>query len=310
MTEDSRIIHIAIAFDQNYTQQFSALLSSVFLNSRGRKLSFHLIASGTSEEYRSRVQNYIIAQGAKAVFYQLDSQASSDLVLAGSWTQAVYHRLYFPELVSADVDRLLYLDSDTLVVGDLQELFQMELGHYPVAAVYDVYVKKQELIGVPEGAYFNSGVLLMDIANWRRQSVSHKVLSYLRQYPERILYVDQCGLNAVLKDNWKRLDYKFNVLYSYLPFGSSGTNLGKFLADKVILHFTLERPWNFLCRNRFRSLYWHYLKLSPLADPGAKSFSDFSMSKIPTWLKIRSMELYFDYPFLQASWKRIKAVLK
>lgn len=307
---DSRVIHLAMAFDEHYQEPFLSLVSSVFANNQGQKLKFHLIASGLRDEDRDLIVKFIVGKGADAIFYHIEEHTFNDLTLAGTWTHSAYHRLYFPEMVSSEVTRLLYIDSDAIVVGDLAELFDIDLENLPVAAVYDIYVKKQELIGVAEGNYFNSGVLLIDIKTWREQGISQKALSYVRKYPERILYVDQCGLNAVLKNNWKHLDYKFNVLYSYIPQGLSRCELEKFLLNKVILHFTLERPWHFLCKNRFRSLYLRYWRMSPVVDHNARRYKDFSFFKIPAWLKIRLLELYFDKPFLQRSWRVFKKVAR
>jgi len=299
------MIHLAIAFDQNYLQQFYALLSSILENTKKRKLRFHLISPDLSEIEKEHIQSYIDSQNAESIFYTLNENTFKDLVLTGKWTHAVYYRLFFPMLVSAEVSRLLYLDSDTVVVNDLSELYDIDLENYPVGAVYDNYVKEQPLIGISKGNYFNSGVLLIDIKRWKEQDISKKALLYLKKYPERIIYVDQCGLNAVLKENWKRLDYKYNVLYTYIPTEASKAELKHFISDKIVIHFTLQRPWDFLCKYRLRSLHWHYLMISPLAKHLTKSYNGFSLSKIPAWLKIRFTEIYLDNLLFQRIWKKL-----
>jgi lipopolysaccharide biosynthesis glycosyltransferase len=92
------------------------------------------------------------------------------------------------------------------------------MNEFPVAAVYDNYVKSQPLLGIfDEGEYFNSGMLLIDVEKWREQNISEKVMEYLLKYPERIKFVDQCGLNAVLNGNWMKLPARFNRIFTYLP---------------------------------------------------------------------------------------------
>lgn len=298
------MIHLAIAFDQNYLQQFYSLLTSVLENTKKTKLHFHLISPDVSEIEKEQIRNYIKSRNAESIFYTLNEGTLGDLVLAGKWTHAVYYRLFFPMLVSSEVSRLLYLDSDTVVVNDLSELYEIDLENYPLGAVYDNYVKEQPLIEISKGNYFNSGVLLINIKKWKEQDISRKVLLYLRAYPKRIIYVDQCGLNAVLKENWKQIDYKYNVLYTYIPTEASKAGLKHFISDKVVIHFTLQRPWDFLCKNRLRFLYWHYLQISPLAKRSTP-YSGFSLAKIPAWLKIRIAEMYFDNLLLQRVWKKL-----
>src|SRR6478609_4191724 len=84
-----KMIHLAIAFDQNYLQQFYALLSSILENTKKRKLRFHLISPDLSEIEKEHIQSYIDSQNAESIFYTLNENTFKDLVLTGKWTHAV-----------------------------------------------------------------------------------------------------------------------------------------------------------------------------------------------------------------------------
>jgi lipopolysaccharide biosynthesis glycosyltransferase len=179
--------------------------------------------------------------------------------------------------------------------------------HYPVAAVYDNYVKTQPLIDiVQEGEYFNSGVLLIDVNKWKQQNISEKACQYLLHNPQNILFVDQCALNVVLRNNWKKLDSRFNLMYSSLPDPLDKNQIHGLLKENVVVHYTLQRPWQMLCKNRLRNLYFFYLKRSG-ADQDWHGYADFEVKKIPAWIKIRLNELYFDLPYLRKMWRSIQA---
>jgi lipopolysaccharide biosynthesis glycosyltransferase len=238
----------------------------------------------------------------------VDKNLVEKFVLRDQWTSAAYYRLFFSSLLPVNIERLLYLDCDTLVINPLTELFQLPLDGHPVGAVYDNYVKTQPAIGIfEEGEYFNSGVLLMDLAKWRQQAISEKTFAYLTSYPDRIRYVDQCALNAVLKRNWRKLDFRFNLMYSALPEPLDQLQMKKYLKEVTIIHFTLQRPWQMLCRNRLRFLYFHYLPHSGSRFFFWNYYSDFKMRKIPEWLRIRAIEFYFDTPFIQRIWRSFQA---
>jgi lipopolysaccharide biosynthesis glycosyltransferase len=299
------VIHIAIAFDKNYLLQFYALCSSLAYNNRNNTLHLHVIATDVDEVNLNSLENFLLKFSINITFYRPDLSTIRSLVLTHNWTAAVYYRLLFPQIVPKHVVRLLYLDCDTLVLNDVNSLYNNEdIGQFPVAAVYDNYVKSQPLLGIQEGNYFNSGVLLIDVPCWNEQQITQKATQYLIEFPERIRYVDQCALNAVLVNNWSRLPYNYNCLYTYLPASASWQTLQNFVNDVVVLHFTLERPWNFLCRNRLRVLYFHYLKKT--RKNRSKRYIDFSWKLLPAWLNIRLLEFYVDSPKLQLFWRRLK----
>lgn len=297
-------IHLAIAFDQNYLSPFYALLMSILEHNRKNKIVVHAIITGVTDKAQQDIRTLIQQHNGDIHFYEIDQQFVSKFVLVSKWTAAVYYRLFFPFVISPDVKRLLYIDTDVLVVNDLSELYNQNIDPYPVGAVYDNYVKTAPQLGITEdGNYFNSGMLLMDIDKWKEQQISEKAMQFLADYPEKIQFVDQDALNAVLKNNWKKLDWKYNTMYSCIPQDIRKDQLDSFIKDKVVLHFTLQRPWNTLCRNRYRDLYHHYLQISPAENK--QKYTDYNSSKIVPLLKLRALEFYFDHPGIQTLWRAV-----
>jgi lipopolysaccharide biosynthesis glycosyltransferase len=301
--------NIAIAFDQNYLQPFFALVTSIFHSTNPAEVSIHVIMTGVCDEDRHTIDNYINASGSRISYYSISDPQIEKFVTMNTWTTAVYYRLYFPLLVPDHVKLLLYLDTDTIVLNNLSQLFSQQMNGFPLAAVYDNYVKNQPLLGIfEEGQYFNSGVLLIDVEKWRAQKISEKAMEYLLKHPDRIRFVDQCGLNAVLVGNWMKLPSRFNRIFTYLPDDLSDDQMPAIINDTVVLHFTLERPWHMLCKNRFRRLYRKFLVNSPFRH--ASILTDFSIQKIPAWVRIRLVEIYNDNLLVKKLWRSIKLRLQ
>lgn len=300
------MIHLALTFDNNFLRQFYALLCSVFSNNKDNNFTFHVIATGLTLEEKGEIEKYIKANYSFIFFYEIDENLANRFVLTNSnYSSATYYRLFFSYLLDNSISKLLYIDTDTLVVNNLKELYATDLGKYPVGAVYDIYVKKNPTIGIEvEGKYFNAGVLLINLDEWRKQEISEKTIEFLLKYPEKILYVDQDALNFVLINNWYPLDFKYNLMYSYIPKDTSMKDLNIFIKDKVIIHFTLQRPWFLVCRNRFRFLYAFYLKQSPSLNK--KVLKPFSFNDFIVYLSMRFMEFYFDMPLVGKVWRMIK----
>lgn len=303
---DGECIHIALAFDQHYLHPCYSLICSLVENHERGQLDIHAIADGISEQDKQKISSYIEYSGNRISYYSVHDVLVKRFVLPQQWTVVAYYRLFFAMLITRPIRRLLYLDCDTLVVNSLWSLYNTTLDGCPVGAVYDNYVKVQPRIGIEEeGEYFNSGMLLIDVPKWKEQRISERAFAYLLSHPENILYVDQCALNAVLRHNWRKLDSRFNLMYSCLSQDLGKKDYRRFLTRSVIIHFTLQRPWQMLCRNRFRKLYFHYLKRSGMVTRRAPAYADFKIKKIPAWLEIRILEFYFDLPWLQKIWRFI-----
>lgn len=301
------VVHLAIAFDERYLRPFYTLLESILQHHVSSPVSFHVIATGVSEDDMERIKRYIVSRGSDITYYSIDQALLTRFVLGSHWTIAVYYRLFFPLLVSPDVVRLLYLDTDILVVNDLSQLYTTSLGLFPAGAAYDTYVKVQPLLGIEKpGEYFNSGVLLIDTAAWKNQRISERAMEYLTLYPERIKFVDQCALNAVLRGNWFLLPEDYNRMYSSIPQDIGRTALNDLIKTTVVIHFTLHRPWHMLCKSRLRNLYFYFLKRSPLVGRSKSRYDDFEWKKISSWLMIRVREFYQDTLILQQIWRSLK----
>lgn len=297
------LIHICVGFDDNFYDPFCALLQSIIEHHNPGEVHVHAI-SPINQEKKNRILNYA-RKHLNMDFHEINETPLTEFITWGRWTTSVYYRVFFPSILKDTAERLIYLDCDTIVVNNLNPLFNIDLQSNIVGAVYDNYVKEQKEIGIEEGNYFNSGVILIDVKKWNEQGISEKTADYLIKYPEKIKFVDQCALNAVLRGHWLALSSEYNFLYSYLPENFPSKKLKQFIKDKVVIHFTLQRPWNLTCRNIMRRYYKKYLYRSPIRS-GKAFYQDFSQKNSLIFLKIRLLEFYFNSSVLI----RINRILK
>jgi lipopolysaccharide biosynthesis glycosyltransferase len=161
---------------------------------------------------------------------------------------AAYYRLLATQFM--EVDRFLYLDADTVCDLDVSVLQTLELGHIPAAWVPEAPLAgavdrrlADQLGNRADEPYFNSGVILVNVPEWRRQQISEKAMAYVaRHQPE---YHDQSALNYVLYRNAHVLDSKFNCLtnqrHNWPALVPGYGRIGR------LVHFLdSPKPWNFL----------------------------------------------------------------
>ena len=281
-------MNVLFQCDEPYAAITGVSLTSLLENNRGAEdIHIYLINDRVSEENQTKFRMLAQQYGRTITF--LDMRGVSERLEAGGapkWagSYAAYGRLFAPGMIEEEIDRLLYLDSDTIVTADLSELYHMALNGNVCAMVQDPlsYELYQYIGHRREEPYFNSGVILFDAAQWKRLACEDAVFPFLTAYGGRIKHPDQDTLNYVLKGKIKRLDAKYNFFVPFLTLGMDETYYIYSLDKKsqyyskeemteagrnaVIYHYsTPAKPWIKDTRCALVDRWEEYLRLSPWA---------------------------------------------
>ena len=199
-----------------------------------------------------------------------------DIGASGYVSFSAYSRLFIPELIGGEFDRVIYLDGDTLITSSLQPLCELDLGGKPFAIGYDCICNKyKKLIGIsPTAPYFNSGVLVMDIAEWQQRHCTERLLGYMQNTRHDLIFGDQDYFSLVLADDAAILPPEYNFLTHFQMFRKRNTALlatgtpkcawyseSQYAAAQehpAVHHFlghTLGRPWYKESLNPLRETY-------------------------------------------------------
>jgi lipopolysaccharide biosynthesis glycosyltransferase len=249
-------VHIALAFDVHYAEYAQVTVESVLdVHPRPDRLTFWLLTTPDVVRERGAVLRRQVAGRAGMHLlkagHEVHALPRSERPELAHLTAAMYLRLFLPSMLSPAVERFLYLDADTMCVGDLSPLWDLPMSGAPVAAVRDGFAKTlSDFDGPPPGAdgldpgapYFNSGVLLVDVARWRAMRISEQCFDYLARHRGRLRFPDQDALNIAAYGNWLRLGREWNHMKSWRlepdseRFGSE--------PEARIIHFTGPwKPW-------------------------------------------------------------------
>ncbi len=227
-------MHIVSAADDNYLPHFCAMLHSAWLYHP--QAHFYLLDSGISESNRALLAQFAGSCGIDLTI--VDCAAKLAATLGNIPKHAHYARLLIPETLK-DFDRALYLDADITVIGKLDELFAADLNGRPFGATYDVAWTEQKEsgnLGIDfRGRYFNSGVLLFDLKQWRIQQIANRVFDYARGHYKTFFLSDQSALNALFSANYTMIDPRWN----FFKFQEHAK-----IEDVRVVHYNLyQRPW-------------------------------------------------------------------
>jgi len=193
-------------------------------------------------------------------------QADSFGADEGRFPRAAYVRWSVAEMCG-DFDRIVYLDSDTVVLGPIDELLEARLEPHHVGAVIDYFYptiasapglrRFSNNVLLPNAPYFNAGVLLIDVAWWRYQQIGQRAGNFVVRFRDELELPDQDALNAVLYNAWCPLDPRWNACPAFIAreivsrhaelshLGSAGLErIEETESAACILHFVGSRkPW-------------------------------------------------------------------
>ena len=261
---DSSVIRIVLAADDNYAQHLGVALVSILENYHGKqKIEFHILDNNISDINIKKIRQIGSAYKVDLFFYKISEDLFGNYPETNHLSRATYSRIFIPELLPLDIKKVLYLDVDLVALKDISELYNTDLKNFSVGAVRDVMSKEILRIYFDREVtnYFNAGVLLINLEKWRQEKITEKSLEFSRLNRKKIVRADQDILNCLFKNDWLLLDKKFNL---DLKRGNLNSEPEK---DTVVLHYSDKaKPWQYIFYGKSQKYYWQYLKKTPWAD--------------------------------------------
>ena len=259
---------ILFSTDNKFSTHLEVALCSIYENNPP-VFNVFVADGGISDDNKVRFKKIEQHYGFKIQWIDVYESKLQGLPMLPTLSNASYYRLLVGDLLPL-CSRVLYLDCDVVVDKLLLPLWRNKTKH-TISAVSDPGIndEQRQLLGVePKGNYFNSGVMMIDVNKWIRQDIGNITLDYLRHNKEKIVYLDQDALNAVLCGKWTHLPLEYNVvIHFYKGHGYHG-NADMFtlkqcqhaVNNAVIIHFAgHDKPGNHPCADI-------YLKYAAIRD--------------------------------------------
>lgn len=298
MTGVDDTVHLAFGFDERMELPFLVAADSIRRRlAPGRHAVFHVLHTDPLRhcaDYRARIaSDPNAAETCTFRFHEVRNP------LAGLWMRngvsaATYLRYLVPDLLH-DVDRVLWIDCDTVALRDIGALYNADLGGCAVAAVPNYSVAGAmlangwlvgeepnvwpvgryiaEVVGLRAPTdYFNAGVLVMDLAQFRSRDLMDRCRDFTFRTDDIRVFNDQDALNHVIAGAFARLDARWNVQTSRKPEDFAKADnaaveaASLWQSDPWILHYTGPgKPWlgNLSSSVRDRD-YWQEARACPM----------------------------------------------
>jgi lipopolysaccharide biosynthesis glycosyltransferase len=269
-------LHVACAADADYAPHSAAMLHSALARRGESQMRIHYL-HGPLFPVRSAelIREMVAGAGGAITYHEIADDRIAGLPEMDFVTAAMWYRIFLPELLPG-VDRILYLDVDTIAMDSLEPLWEVDVAQSHVAAVTNVFYMRSHAerpvqLGIEPSDYFNSGVVMMNLDLMRRDSSTEALFEYATAHAGELAWPDQDVLNVVLGGDRVPLHPRWNCMSSILLFPWAAEVFGADTVEEArrhpgIRHFegpTINKPWHYGCESPMRDAYFEHRRQTP-----------------------------------------------
>ena len=197
MKKTEEIPHIVYATDDKFAEILGVSLVSLYKNSQNlNDIVVYILDSGISEENKTLLSSVSKSYHYSAPVFIKAKNISDELGMKisidrGSLSQ--YARLFISSILPQELHRVLYLDCDIIVNHSIKELWQIDMNGKTIAALMDAFSRqyRKNIDLKPDDIMFNSGVMLIDLDQWKEKKVENRLLDFIVRKKGKIQQGDQ-----------------------------------------------------------------------------------------------------------------------
>ncbi|MDR0911120.1 MAG: glycosyltransferase family 8 protein [Methanobrevibacter sp.] len=283
------MLNVAYSSDENFAPYLGVSIFSLLKYNKDdfNEINLYILDNGIKEESKEKLIKLCDAYNAKIFFIyvgNIENKLEVSINIEDS-PSSVYARLFLSSLLE-DIDKVLYLDADSLIQGSLKEIWELDIDNYYYAGVLDVIPPIYKLNSMIEGkiddVYINTGFLLINLKRWRENKVEEKFIKFINKHKGKFLHADQSILNGVFKSNVKIIEPKYNVLQPFYDLKYQDLvkwvgfdyytkdDIKEAIKNPIFIHFAISingRPWfKGNTNHKFYYKYKNYANLSPFKN--------------------------------------------
>jgi len=264
---------------------------SLFENNKHiQDLTVYLLGENISDENKLILKNLAVKYRRKIFVIDVPEFDIPEKLVSARWPLSAFTRLFSGQLLPDNVERILYLDCDTIIKSDISQLNHIDINTYIFYGVKDCIAKlyKQNIGLNTNDPYINAGVLLINLNQLRKIDMQEAINKYMKKYDGFINYADQDILNGIFKGKIGILAPCYDVMtisaaYTYEemqllrnPVCFYGKEeLAEAVKNPVIIHYTTNmriiRPWYSNTNHPLASEFKKYLQMSPWKNKRLKA---------------------------------------
>ncbi len=268
-------IPIFFSTDNNYAPFLDVALRSLIFNA-SKEFMYHIVIlhTGVDIEIQNKIKT-LENNNFKIDFANVSNSIKDiehKLPIEQHFGLATWYRLFIQNLFP-QYDKILYLDCDIVVLGDISKLYFTDIEENYVAGVIEHWILNspifsrytKEAVGIESNKYINAGIMIINLQKFRENKIEEKFIELINKYNFNVIDPDQAYINFLCQGKIK-----------YLPFEWNRTPIEIVDCENPkIVHYALSfKPWQ--KPDMFLSQYfWNYAKSSPFYNTIMKEKNSF-----------------------------------
>jgi hypothetical protein len=258
--------HVAFCISDNYSSIVAVTLQSfVDHHTNESVFIFHIVSEAMSADNLAYLKSVIAPRPSWQLVYHPIEKKNLAHIPTGPFTIHTWYRIFLDQLLPEEVEKVLYLDADTLIASSIDELFQIPLENVAIGAAKDqqnFIIATKQRIGLPQQhTYVCAGVLLMNLSYWREHNIAQQILDWAIANAHRLGCPDQDAINVVLREKTVVLPAKWGIIarnFLYDAFYQT-EEAAEAYHHPCIIHYAGCAPWYYELSKiapRFQELWY------------------------------------------------------
>lgn len=249
-------MNILVAINRSYVKQLNILLHSIQISNKEETFHIYILHQELQKNEIEEVKQGLNLQKINIIPIQIEKDEINLFpVIEKRYPVEIYFRIFATKYLPKDIDRVLYLDADTLVINNLEPLYNMDFeGNYYMAATHigKLLHKFHEIrLDIEKDEpYINTGVLLINLQELRKIEIEKQVIEYVKKNRNKLMLPDQDIITAMFGDKIKLIDHlKYNLgdrelnIYNF-EHTKEKIDLKWICKNTVIIHYYgRNKPW-------------------------------------------------------------------
>lgn len=303
------VLNVLYQSDNNYAIFMGVSICSLLENNRAaEEINIYIIDDSISAEIKEQIKGMVADYQRNVQFVPIDTILNNDEIRnAFAYTGMrknthSYLKLFVDRLLPDVSGRIVYIDCDTAVEGDISPLMEMDMQGHGIGMVLDsLAIDSRCSVGMKaDDNYYNSGIILIDLDKWRRDKYSERIINHVKNV-RTYGTVDQDVLNMEFLHDIYTLPIAYNLqpmhlVYPYKLYSAvyrhkepyySETEIAEAVETPGIIHYLRyvgTSPWHSNSVHPCEPIFDRYLALSPWKDYQKKEIKRGMVFKIERFM--------------------------